>query len=154
MFISYTFSPSCCLQNGALLCSISKTLTQKGKFFCPHLFVGIHEYATSHSTFFRCGVAFRDFFATKGCSSMTGILRGSLFRSLLSASAAYVLLIAQVSKKIRFSTVHIIKCPTMAAGTGICYRRIPAAPGAGKRYPDRQRLQHWNDGERLPIPAA
>src|SRR5229473_1035909 len=92
--------------------------------------------------------------AAKGCPSMTRILRGSLFRHLLSASAAYVFLIAQVSKEIRFRIVHITKCPAMAPGTGIGYRGIPAAPGTGQQHPDRQRFQHWHDGERLPIPGG
>src|SRR5690349_6142615 len=93
------------------------------------------------------------FGATNGCSSMTRILR-CLFQYLLLAFAAYVLLIAQGSKEIRFGIVHITKCPAMAAGTSIGYCGIPATPGAGQQHPDRQRLLHWHDGERLPIPAS
>src|SRR5690242_10206703 len=42
----------------------------------------------------------------------------------------------------------------MAPGTSKGSHGILAAPGAGQRHPDCQRLQHWHDGERLSIPGG
>jgi hypothetical protein len=126
---------------------------KRQKFFAAHL-PWVFTNMPLRILLYAVGQPFVAEKAAKGCPSITRILGGSLFRHILSASAAYVFLIAQASKEIRFRIVHVTKCPAMAPRTGIGYRGIPAAPGTGQRHPDRQRLQHWNDGECLPIPGG
>src|ERR1700740_850372 len=88
--------------------------TQKGKIFLLHTCSWTFTNMIPSILLYAVGQPFAAFSATKGCSSMTGTLRGSLLRTILSATVAYVFLIAKISKENPFSVVYITKCPAMA----------------------------------------